>query len=75
MNRGPILRRTVTGLKFARQSAGLRQRDVADAVGISIMQLSRLERGLQRIRDDVARELALLLGVDPDFLAREVVPR
>jgi transcriptional regulator with XRE-family HTH domain len=53
----------------ARSSAGLTQKELADQVGISSVQLSRYEGGKSQPRPPVLAQLAKALGVSPSWLA------
>jgi len=51
-------------LKEARKSKGLKQKDVADAVGISCAAYSNIEIGKRDPSVKLAKKIALLLGLD-----------
>ena len=63
----------ITSMKVARQIAGCRLLDAANAIGVSESQLSRIESGDYSIADDHVRRLAAfyrvtvaqLLGAEP----------
>jgi Zn-dependent peptidase ImmA (M78 family)/transcriptional regulator with XRE-family HTH domain len=55
-------------LETARRAQGLRQAEVADAVGITAVALSRYENGLRTPGKDTLPELARVLGVTVDLL-------
>jgi len=50
-----------------RESAGLRQRDVGDAVGVSHVAISRFERDLEGISEATAQKAA-------EWLLEQVMP-
>lgn len=58
----------MNNLKAARKAAGLRQIDVARAVGIGQSGYSDWERGRNRIDDASLKKLAQLLNVTTDYL-------
>lgn len=58
----------------ARSAAGLTQKELADSVGISTVQLSRYEGGKSTPRPPVMTQLALALGVNSKWLADESEP-
>lgn len=51
--------------RCARRAANRSQREVAEAVGIDRVALSRIERGLERPRESVRARLALALDINP----------
>lgn len=53
----------------ARSAAGLTQKELADAVGVSTVQLSRYEGGKSTPRPRVMAQLAIALGVNTQWLA------
>lgn len=53
----------------ARSAAGLTQKELADAVGVSTVQLSRYEGGKTTPRPRVMAQLAIALGVNTKWLA------
>ena len=61
----PQPRRPVSPLKVARVAAGLLQAELADAAGVTELQVSRLERGMCDPRLRTAQRLAAVLGVEP----------
>lgn len=54
--------------KFWRMVAGLRQIDVASALGVSESLVAKWETGRVRINEERAEQLGILLGVDPEKL-------
>jgi len=53
---------TVREIKLLRQAAGLRQQDLAAAIGIDRSFLSRLEAGSRRLRPELAARIVRALG-------------
>ncbi len=52
-----------------RESNWLSQQDLADASGVSLFTVQRIERGDGAVRPGTARAIAKALGVTPDDLA------
>ncbi len=52
-------------LRDQRKTAGMTQKDLAEHVGLTKLQVSRLESGLQRATVDRARPLIEVLRIDP----------
>lgn len=60
--------RPITKLERKRRSAGLTQRQLADATGINIRQIQRVELGESEAGNLIAKNLLVIaaaLGVDP----------
>jgi transcriptional regulator with XRE-family HTH domain len=55
-------------VRAVRELAGLQQRDVAKAAGMSRRELQAAERGAKRLSADELHAVAGALGVDPDVL-------
>lgn len=51
-------------LRSLRKAKGLSQRELADAVGVDVMTVSKLERDVRGMRWETACALADALGVD-----------
>jgi transcriptional regulator with XRE-family HTH domain len=63
-----------TTLKQAREAAGLKQHQVADALGISESQISRIERGLRKATFEQAQHMAKLYKINlADINGRKTV--
>lgn len=56
-------------VREARERAWLSQQDTADASGVSLFTVQRIERGDGAVRPGTARAIAKALGVTPDDLA------
>ena len=56
-------------LRRARERAGLGQRDLADAAGVGVATVNRLERGQTQARPVTVRRLAAALGVRVPWLS------
>lgn len=54
--------------KLARMYRGLRQADLAEALGVHDITVSKWERGIQTPDADVIYRMCMLLGVSSDFL-------
>jgi len=59
-------------LKGARRAAGLSQRALAEMVGVSVMAISKYERGLNTPSSPVLIRLAQALGVKTEYFLRPV---
>jgi transcriptional regulator with XRE-family HTH domain/Zn-dependent peptidase ImmA (M78 family) len=59
-------------VKIARHAAGMSQRDLAKAVGVSAMAISKYERGLDIPGSGVLINLARALGVKTEYFLRPV---
>jgi transcriptional regulator with XRE-family HTH domain len=57
-------------IKIARRAAGLSQRALAKAVGVSAMAISKYERELDTPGSDVLLRLAQALGVKTEYFLR-----
>lgn len=60
-----------TKLAEARMAAGLTQREVADALGISIAQEQRWEYGIHKMRAETLKKYGEILGVDWSTLVED----
>jgi transcriptional regulator with XRE-family HTH domain len=58
-------------LKDARERAGLRQVDVAEATGIPQTDVSQMERGIRNCTLQTIARLATAIDVDPQKLLRQ----
>ena len=56
---------------YLRQKLDMKQRELADKVGITEATLSRYENGKRNPRGDIAAKLAKALGVTTDYLLNE----
>ncbi|EEG08211.1 helix-turn-helix transcriptional regulator [Pseudogulbenkiania ferrooxidans] len=54
----------MTPMKEARKRLGLTQNDLAKAVGASQAHISKLENGTEQVSPDLAKRLAVELGLD-----------
>lgn len=65
------IHRVQTGARIAkvRDDRGIRNIDLARAVGISHSHLSNIERGRDKVSSDLLARIAEQLGVTPDQLA------
>lgn len=64
-------------IKRERLNRQLTQRDLADAVGVGVPHISKVEAGRENPSDELLAKLAGVFGVDPDELllvARRVPP-
>jgi transcriptional regulator with XRE-family HTH domain len=57
------LARLPSGLRLQRLARGLTLKELAERTDLSEATLSRLERGLARVREDVAKKLDRIHGV------------
>jgi len=55
-------------IKAVRELAGVEQRELARAAGLSRRELQNAERGLKRLSPDKLKAVADVFGVDPDVL-------
>ena len=55
-------------LRAARGYAGLRQPELAAALGVSLATLSRMENGRTTVSDNTRREVAAICGVPATFM-------
>jgi transcriptional regulator with XRE-family HTH domain len=55
--------RIVSGLRLQRLARGLTLRELSERIDLSEATLSRLERGLIQVREDVAKKLDRIYGV------------
>lgn len=60
--------------KAERESRGISQKYVAEKVGVTVTQLSRIERGLSGTRRDTVISLAEIIGVDATEALRRYEP-
>ena len=60
--------RKLKGLRGVRQDRALSQRDVAEASGVTLSTINRLELGRQSAYPTTVRKLARALGVEPRAL-------
>jgi DNA (cytosine-5)-methyltransferase 1 len=60
----------VFDIRTLRQMSGVRQRDLAAAVGLSVHELMKIERGLQRIDEPFLRKICHALRIDYSDLGR-----
>ena len=57
--------RIVSGLRLQRLARGLTLREISERLDLSQATLSRLERGLVPVREDVAKKLSRVYGPAP----------
>lgn len=55
-------------LKEARMSSGMTQREVSDAVGISLSGYQKIEQGQRRASGDLVAKIAGVIGVSTDVI-------
>ncbi|MCL6442801.1 MAG: helix-turn-helix domain-containing protein [Alicyclobacillus sp.] len=58
----------MNALELVRRSRGLKAKEVAEAIGVSVSVLSHVERGGRKPYPRLRRELARVLGVKEDVL-------
>ena|SRR5215471_228051 len=66
---GPMNGPYPNGLRKVREKAGLTQRDVAELLGVSYVQVGRIERGYNRLSADHCAKLVQVLGCELETLA------
>lgn len=60
-----------TKITQARMAAGLTQREMADALGVSIAQAQRWEYGVHKMRAETLKKFGEILGVDWSTLVED----
>jgi transcriptional regulator with XRE-family HTH domain len=69
----PVNRKTkISAMKSLRIAGEYRQIDLAAEIGVNQMRISRFERGVSSIPENLGVKIAKALGVDPGDLFREV---
>ena len=62
-------------VRFARQTAGMSQEKLGDAMGLTFQQVQKYERGINRISASKLAVLCKVFGKDPNwFFEAETVP-
>lgn len=61
-------------IRRRRTTAGLQQREVAEAIGLATVVYGRIELGSRPVRATELRDIAKVLGTTADSLLEEVVP-
>lgn len=61
-------------IRRLREAAGLRQQDLADAIGLTRTSITNIEKGIQPVSVENLRIIAEKFGVSLDFLAGHEVP-
>lgn len=58
-------------IRAIRKAAGVRQKDLAEAAGISPSHLARIEVGMRDTSDRALTEIAAYLGIDKAVIAHQ----
>lgn len=61
-------------LRERRKALGLSQKELAEALGVSLAAVSNYENGLNSMREDVLLRLFRVLDVEPNYLYQDALP-